>query len=222
MSNKLPGRLLAVTAGCVLAIFCCVKWVDRPAALWAREHVHHRGVFIAMNYLMYPIMAFVCLGLAGYAVDAVFFGRKSYRLGTTFGCCLSVAVALTLCEALKVVFGRTGPETYDGNPSWIRDGVYGFFPFHTGVGYAFFPSEHAAVVSAFAGVLWQRVRALRVFWLALTVSVMVGLYAADWHWISDIIAGLALGLFCAKATGALLLDAIAAPNKSLQATATAP
>lgn len=40
--------------------------------------------------------------------------------------------------------------------------------------------------------------------LALTGAVMVGLYAADWHWISDLIAGLALGLFCAKATRALL------------------
>lgn len=197
-------RKLAVTAGCFLAIACCIKWVDRPAALWAHQHVHQRGVFIAMTYLMYLVMAFVCLRLAGYGVGALFFGRKSYRLGTAFGCCLSVAAALTLSEALKVVFGRTGPETFQGNPSWIGDGVYGFFPFHSGVGYAFFPSGHTAIVSAFAGVLWQRVPALRAFWLAVMVAVMVGLYAADWHWISDIIAGLAVGLFCAKATVALL------------------
>jgi membrane-associated phospholipid phosphatase len=197
-------RKLAVTAGCFLAIVCCVKWVDRPAALWAHEHVHHRGVFIGMTYLMYLVMAFVCLRLAGYGVGALFFGRKSYRLGASFGCCVSVAVALTLCEALKVVFGRTGPVSIEGNPSWISDGIYEFFPFHRGGGHGFFPSGHTAIVSAFAGVLWQRVPTLRAFWLALTVAVMVGLYAADWHWLSDIIAGLALGLFCAKATGALL------------------
>jgi len=57
--------------------------------------------------------------------------------------------------------------------------------------------------------------ALRAFWLALTVAMMVGLYAANWHWISDIIAGLALGLFCAKATGALLgWDATSVQAKS--------
>lgn len=195
---------LAATAGCVLTIVCCVKWVDRPAALWAHEHVHHRGVFVAMTHLVDLIVALVCLGFGGYGIGALFFGRKSYRLGTAFGCCISVAAALTLREALKSVFGRTWPETFIGNLSWINDGVYGFFPFHGGMGWASFPSGHTAVVSAFAGVLWQRMPALRALWLALTAAVMVGLYAADYHWISDIIAGLTLGLFCAKTTGALL------------------
>jgi membrane-associated phospholipid phosphatase len=196
-------RKLAAAAGCFLVIVCCVQWVDRPAALWVYEHVRHRSVFVAMNYLLYPIMAFVCLRLAGYGIGALFFG-KSYQLGTAFGCCLSVAVAFTFAETLKVVFGRTGPETWQGNPSWINDGIYGFFPFHIGVGYAYFPSGHAAITAAFAGVLWMRTPALRVVWLALLVSMTVGLYAANWHWISDIFAGLGLGLFCAKATCALL------------------
>ena len=187
-------------AGVALAIVCCVTWIDRPAALWAHEHVHHRGVFIAMTYVMYVVMAFVCLRFAGYGADALLFGRKPDRLGVAFGCCLSVAVALTLCEALKIVFGRTGPESIYGNPSWISTGIYEFSPFHGGGGHGYFPSGHTAVVSAFAGVLWQRVPALRSFWLTLVFAVMVGLYAANWHWISDIIAGLALGLLCGKAT----------------------
>ena len=197
-------RKLAVTAGWVLAIVCCFKWVDRPASLWAHKHVHNHGVFIAVTHVVDLIVASVCLGFGAYGVGALFFGRKSYRLGTAFGCCLSVAVALTLREALKSAFGRTWPETFVGNPSWISDGVFGFFPFHGGVGWTSFPSGHTAVVSAFAGVLWQRVPALRAFWLALMVAVMLSLYAADYHWISDIVAGLALGLFCAKTTGALL------------------
>jgi membrane-associated phospholipid phosphatase len=70
------------------------------------------------------------------------------------------------------------------------------------------------VVAAFVGVLWQRVPGLRALWLVLMVAVMVSLYAAGWHWVSDIIAGLALGLFCAKAIVALLgWDATAAQTK---------
>ena len=149
-------------------------------------------------------MAFVCLRFAGYGVGVFFFGRKSFRLGTAFGCCLSVAAAYTISEALKVVTGRTGPETFGGSPSWIGDGIYGFFPFREGEGYAYFPSGHTAIASAFAGVVWQRLPALRILWLVLMVAVMVGLYAANWHWVSDIIAGLALGLPCAKTTAALL------------------
>ncbi|HXE42632.1 MAG TPA: hypothetical protein VN516_06370, partial [Candidatus Baltobacteraceae bacterium] len=61
-----------MAAGFLLLIVCCIKWVDRPAALWAHEHVHNRAVFAAMTYLIYPIMAFVCLRMAGYAVEAIF------------------------------------------------------------------------------------------------------------------------------------------------------
>ncbi|HEU6448509.1 MAG TPA: phosphatase PAP2 family protein [Verrucomicrobiae bacterium] len=77
-------------------------------------------------------------------------------------------------------------------------------PFHAGVGQASFPSGHTAIVSAFAGILWQRLPKLRILWLVLTVAVMIGLWAANWHWVSDIIAGLALGLLCAKTIGQLL------------------
>jgi len=195
---------LAVAVGFVLTILVCIKWVDRPAALWAHEHIHNRAVFVAMTYLIYPIMAFVCLRMMGYSVEAIFFGRKSFQFNTTFGCCLSVAAAVTLCETLKVVFGRTGPETFEGSPSWISNGIYEFLPFHEGVGYGYFPSGHAAVVSAFAGILWQRLPSLRILWVVLMVAMTVGLWAANWHWVSDIIAGLALGLLCAKTTGPLL------------------
>jgi hypothetical protein len=40
-------------------------------------------------------------------------------------------------------FGRTWPESWLGdNPSWIRDDVFGFFPFHGGRGWESFPSGH--------------------------------------------------------------------------------
>ncbi|MFT3869560.1 MAG: phosphatase PAP2 family protein [Nibricoccus sp.] len=206
MTSAHPGFRwkLAAAIGCFLTIAGCVIWVDRPAELWAFEHVRQRGVFVAINYLLYPIMAFVCLRLAGYGIGAIFFGRKSYRLDTAFGCCLAVAIALTLTETLKVVTGRIGPESFQGSPSWIRDGIYGFFPFHLGPGYAYFPSGHTSITAAFAGVLWMRKPKLRVAWLALTVAMMVSLVAAGWHWISDTIAGLALGLFCARSTATLL------------------
>ena len=56
----------------------------------------------------------------------------------------------------KGLFGRTWPESWLGNnPSWIRDGVFRFFPFHGGAGLGFlFPLGHAAVITATATLLW--------------------------------------------------------------------
>jgi membrane-associated phospholipid phosphatase len=195
-------RKLAIPAGFALSIVCCIKWVDRPAALWAHDHVHYRAVFIAMTYLMYLVMAWVCLCFGKYGADAFLFERESLKLGTVFGTSLAVAAAVTLSTSLKVVFGRSGPESFQGNPSWISAGIYGFFPFRNHMTY--FPSEHTAVVTAFAAVLWHRVPALRFLSLALIAAVIVGLYAANGHWISDIIAGLGLGLLCGKGTVILL------------------
>ncbi len=53
------------------------------------------------------------------------------------------------------VFGRDWPETWiDNNPSLIRDGAYGFHPFHGNSAYGSFPSGHTARTLAVAAVVW--------------------------------------------------------------------
>ena len=79
------------------------------------------------------------------------------------------------------------------NPSYFGNGVYGFFPFHGGQGYASFPSGHTAAATAFAGSLWFLWPQLRWLGILLTLCVVIGLLGADYHWLSDIIAGGVLG-----------------------------
>ena len=70
-------------------------------------------------------------------------------------CSLSFFVAEGIKTYLKLAFGRTWPETWiQGNPSLIRDGVYGFHPFHGGIGFTSFPSGHITAVCAVLSVLW--------------------------------------------------------------------
>jgi len=60
---------------------------------------------------------------------------------------ISVLTTWAMKNQLKVVFGRTWPETWTrNNPSLIRDGVFGFNPFTTGSGYESFPSGHTAAI----------------------------------------------------------------------------
>jgi len=124
---------------------------------------------------------------------------------TLIACCLATVVALVLKDQLKYVFGRTFPESGEtGSPSWIGTGAYGFHPFHGGAAWASFPSGHTAAVTAAAGVLWQRVRALRWVWGSAVVLVALALFGTDYHFVGDIVAGAYLGVGCAATVLTLL------------------
>ena len=93
-----------------------------------------------------------------------------------------------------MAFGRTWPETWVcNNLSYFGNGTYGFFPFHGGQGYASFPSGHTTAMTAFAGSLWFLWPKLRWLGIVLTLAVVIGLLGADYHWLSDIVAGAILG-----------------------------
>jgi membrane-associated phospholipid phosphatase len=90
------------------------------------------------------------------------------------------------------------------NPSWIKDGSFGFHPFHGKEGRASFPSGHTTLIATFATVWWHRVRPLRWLGVGLTILVAVGLVGADYHFVGDIMAGAFLGIACASGVLAIL------------------
>ena len=80
------------------------------------------------------------------------------------------------------------------NPSLIRDGVYGFNPFHeAGIAYTSFPSGHTAAICALTSVLWICYPRFWPLYLALILAVSIGLVGADYHFLSDVIAGAFVG-----------------------------
>ena len=90
--------------------------------------------------------------------------------------------------------GRPGPDTWiDNNPSWIRNHVFGFFPFHGGAGYASFPSGHTTAITAPCAVLWRAAPAFRPLAVVLVALVACGLLVSDYHFVSDVLAGLGVG-----------------------------
>ncbi len=100
-------------------------------------------------------------------------------------------------EQLKFDFGRLWPETWvDGNPSWIKDAAYGFFPFHGRTGWSSFPSGHMTAITAPVSVLWARLPRWRPVLAIPVILVAVGLYGADFHFIGDMVAGCCLGAAC--------------------------
>ena len=108
---------------------------------------------------------------------------------------MSVIVAEATKAQLKFVFGRTWPKTWiNNNPSFLHDGIYGFNFFHGGPEYASFPSGHMAVTCAVISVLWVYYPTSRILYVVATLAVACGLIGANYHFLSDVIAGCFVGI----------------------------
>ena len=185
---------LAVTAQMVIVSY---QWLDRPITLWVHNYVHlpHHAIVVAVTDLLDPlipgaIIAVVAIGLWALA------GRTLSRLqATTVICSLSVLVAEATKNQLKYVFGRTWPDTWiDSNASYIHNGVYGFNWLQDGSAYRSFPSGHMAVTCAIISVLWIWYPRLRFLYIFAALAVAIGLVGANYHFLSDVIAGAFVGL----------------------------
>jgi membrane-associated phospholipid phosphatase len=120
----------------------------------------------------------------------------------------SIFVAMDVNSEAKAVFGRTWPESWLGNnPSWIRDRVFGFFPFHGGRGWGSFPSGHTTIITTPATVLWVVWPELRVLWASIVGVVVVGLIGANYHFVSDTIGGVYLGALVGLGISGLMVSA---------------
>ncbi len=107
----------------------------------------------------------------------------------------TAVVALEVNQEMKIVSGRTWPESWLGdNPSWIRDGVFEFAPFHGGNGRHSFPSWHTSVIATAATLLWLLWPGQRILWATIVAMVVTGLVGGSYHFVSDIIGGLCFGV----------------------------
>lgn len=199
-----PRGLGFATLSCGVLILLSVLFIDRPLAVAMHRIFHHSPWFlvpaaIGQIALSGALPALILICIAGSL------GWRPRRQGWTL-IVVSLAVLLTIAvkTELKEVFGRTWPETWtQGNPSLIRDGVYGFHPFHGGEGWSSFPSGHMAAIAAAIGVLWWRVPQWRGLWAALMALTACGLLCGNIHFLGDIIAGAYLGFAIGWATLAL-------------------
>ena len=103
------------------------------------------------------------------------------------------------------------------NPSFIHDGVFGFNSFHGGPGYASFPSGHMSLTCAVVSVLWIAYPKLRALYALVVLAVAVGLVGANYHFLSDIIAGSFVG-----STVGIMLTAIWQRARRRQTSRRAP
>ena len=199
----LPRRAVPAAAGLEQKVLALVL-VDRP-------------VSTAMHALGRPALAVWVTHFADFRVPAADLAllaaavawQGRWRPGPGGRMVLSAALATLVgragADGLKLVFGRPWPETWiDANPSWIGGHVFGFFPLHGGRGYASFPSGHTVDIATPCAVLWRAAPRWRIVAAVLVVSGGAGLIASDFHFVSDVLAGLYLGVVVGYGVTALI------------------
>jgi membrane-associated phospholipid phosphatase len=193
VARRVLGASAWVSA-CVALVCLSVAYVDRPVARFVHDELRDGPVAASLARLpetstLVPELTFavaaICL-LAGMRA------RRVLGVGAT--ALAAFAVAETIKTELKFAFGRTWPETWTGgNPSFIRDGVYAFVPFHGGSGYASFPSGHMTAAASVMTVAWLLLPRGRPAWALITLLAAAGLLALNYHFVADVIAGFFLG-----------------------------
>ena len=181
--------------GTVVAVAACYLWLDRPIAQLAHDqfaqfHLFEKLTLLPEALTLLAVVAFLALGLRGLT------GRGLSRFQTVLLVSgISLAVAVIIKDELKFAFGRAWPDTWvRHNPSFIHDGVFGFFPFHGGPGYAAFPSGHTTAICTVMTVLWLCYPRFRPVYALSMAAVAIGLVGANFHFLSDVIAGGFLGV----------------------------
>jgi len=189
-------RWLAALAATAVATVAAYLWLDRPIATFVHFQIlrEHQAMFAKLTHIPEPLIPLAVLAFVGMGLLALA-GRPLTRWQTVvFIAGTSLVMAETTKNGLKYVFGRTWPETWvNNNPSFIRNGVYGFNWFHDGAAYRSFPSGHMSLTCALVAVLWIWYPRGRPLWALLAVVVAVGLVGANYHFFSDIIAGSFVG-----------------------------
>jgi hypothetical protein len=150
LSNRLHKPLLRIASAavsCAFLVIVSVRLIDRPVATWVHEHLGDArfawlrlyrdghllpvGPFSFMAGPAEAIGPLALLALVLLALAATAGWRPIGHWRSVLALCLSVVVTLPVNHEIKSVFGRTWPESWLGdNPSWIRDGVFEFSPFH--------------------------------------------------------------------------------------------
>jgi membrane-associated phospholipid phosphatase len=169
-------------------------WADQPVAFWVHNEITSKAFFVLLTRIPepLPILALIVFFAAG--IWALVTKPTSSLYTTLMTCSISLIVADAAKTQLKYDFGRTWPETWvNNNPSLISNGAYGFNFFHGGIGYASFPSGHMTEICAVLSVLWIYHPKFRVLYALVVAAVAIGLLGANYHFVSDIIAGTLLG-----------------------------
>jgi len=187
---------LALTLAIPL-LMVCYYFVDRPVADYVQaRRINHIEV---LRWLTLPppiLQSWAPALLTLLAVRRAWGPYRRWEL-TLFTAAIALVLADQFKQSVDFVFGRSWPDTWiHDNPSWIRDGAYGFHWLQGGNPdgwYDSFPSGHTARVLGAAAVYWISYPGWRALGALAAILIAGGLIGMNYHFVSDVLAGGLLG-----------------------------
>jgi membrane-associated phospholipid phosphatase len=181
VADRLLGAALLMV---VLAAVSYAFW-DRPVAnwafhlsrFWANTARRLSGLGEGLYWLILVIVIWVTARLRKKHGVAVWAGKTA----------VAIAAAGLAANALKVVAGRARPRALD-------DGVFEFRFFELGYRFNSFPSGHAAIAGAVAASICLARPAAWPLAALLWLALAGGRVLTGSHFVSDVLAGGAVGV----------------------------
>jgi len=206
-----PIRAACLTATFALILLLLSRWVDAPLTVMINEHVspalndvfHTIGLLGKSDMYIFAALFLYVIGLIGLHRGWVCPFRVSFE-NIARGAMLvltTMAVGGLITLVLKKVVARARPKLL------FEQDLYGLVaPFTKGGAYNSFPSSHtltAFAVAAAISVISPRWRVPALF-VATLVGVSRLINRA--HYLSDVLAAAAIGIFVAYALAPYVLD----------------
>lgn len=191
-SDLANRRLLLALALCAISIPVCISYLDRPAAEYFNSHVRPFDLWIWLNRLLAPLVVIPVVALL-FEFGAGFwllFGRRLASWTLTPLLFSSGALwAISAEFVLKQVFGRGSP-----GPTYLANHLYGFRFLNAGEGWRSFPSGTATIALTIVTITYLRLPRWRLAASLLAGLVCIGVTITNGHWVSDVMAGVFIGV----------------------------
>jgi lipid A 4'-phosphatase len=218
LSETRGGRRVLWVASFVLFEAIAMIWIDRPIADFFHDNggalqpffdtVQNFG--LGYPYLVLSALAFVFLRWGGEFEQLRPWAGSMRSLAFIPGFIFAaVGVSGLLVDFLKIFIGRTRPKLL------FADGAYDLTWFGLRADHWSFPSGHAATAAALMTALWCLWP--RPFWLYVAAATLVAAsrVITGQHFLSDVVAGAAIGVLATRALALWLL-----PQRNAAALAT--
>lgn len=199
----------------LLLVAACIRWFDIPVARFFLRYAN--ALSILGRGLSSSILAAAEIALIGCLATArlVRGNLPDYAKALLIACTTSLSAFAANEYVLKFIFGRDNPVLFLHAPAAH------IFNLFQGNQHSSFPSGHMVMATAFAAVLVRLYpRTLPVFSLLLCIA-SVALVVGDWHFVSDVIAGIFVGATAGYMAGELWVQHVRLHFERSTNTATA-
>jgi len=204
MNKKLLVTTIFMLLACIILVSISYFYIDKTVAEFFYQN---RSFSKSESWLGYLIKYSLLIGYAPPFIALFLLFKNNFRKFQDINekkflvISLSATLAISIKDILKLVFGRYWPSHWVGNnPLWLNSQQYGFNFFHSGASYNSFPSGHTTAIFAIMTVVWLAYPKWHWLCIVSCIGMMASLVFLDYHFVSDIIAGMFLGIIVGQNT----------------------